>query len=500
MRMTRIACRWMCLLAAPLLYLQSSAAESRTPNILWIIGEDLGPDMACYGNGEIWTPAIDQLAAEGVRYTRAYTVTAVCSTSRSSFMTGMYSFSIGAHNHRSHRSDARNKAPGDEDFPLPEGVRLLTDRLRDAGYFTANLVNITGDPKERFYRGTGKTDWNFKYDGKPFDSSNWSDLRKNQPFYAQINFPETHRGGDWDRAHQQIDKVADPARVDFPPYYPDHPVTREVWAQYHNAIMALDKKVAYLMKKLEEDGLADNTVVVFLGDHGRAMVRSKQWPYESGLSIPLIIRWPKGYATPGNFQPGSVDDRLVTSLDLTATTLSVAGVTPPILMQGRVFLGDAAAPEREYAFGGRDRGDETVDYVRTVRDKRFRYIRNFYPERPFLQLNRYKEWSYPILGVMRKLHAEGKLNEVQERLMAPTRPAEELYDLDNDPFEIHNLASDPAHAATRERLSSVLSAFLVEVNDQGRIPEAPETIEFWEQKMIDYYDEKLEQRDGRKPR
>lgn len=449
------------------------------PNILWIIAEDLGTDLGSYETPQVVTPRLDRLAGEGVRYTRFYTTAPVCSPSRSAFMTGMYQTSIGVHNHRSHRDDG---------FRLPDGVRLLTDHFREAGYYTANIRQLTDDPDEAFYRGTGKTDWNFSYEGEPFDSNRWSDLKNHQPFYAQINFPETHRGKEWDNAHREIAQAADPARVVIPPYYPDHPVTRKDWAQYLNGVMALDKKVGFVLDQLERDGLADNTIIIFFGDNGRAMVRDKQWPYESGLHVPLLIRWPKGSRVPQGFQPGSVSDQLIASIDLTATSLSLCGITPPLLMQGRVFLGPEAAPPRRYVFGGRDRGDETVDRIRTVRDERYRYIRNYYPERPFLQLNRYKEWTYPVIALMRELSAAGKLSDPQARLMAPTRPVEELYDLDHDPYEIDNLAGREEYRPVKERLASVLDAWISESNDQGRIPEDPSIHLFWEKQMKDTYE------------
>ncbi|MEM7369057.1 MAG: sulfatase [Bacteroidota bacterium] len=452
-------------------------------NVLWIIGEDVSPDMACYGHPGVWTPHIDQLAADGVRYTRAYTTAPVCSPSRSAFMTGMYQMSIGAHNHRSHREDG---------YTLPPGVKVITDWLRDKGYYTANLVNLTGDPNEKYFKGTGKTDWNFHYEGKPFDSKNWSDLKDHQPFYAQVNFPETHRGGAWNNSHKNIERTANPDSVLLPPYYPDHPEARAVWAQYLNTIMSLDRKVGKVLELLERDGLADNTVVIFMGDHGRAMVRSKQWPYESGLRVPLIIRWPKGMTPPDGFEAGTVSDRMLYSIDVSATTLAIAGIQPPLGMQGRVFLGEWNSPDRQYVFGGRDRGDETVDRIRTVSDGRFRYLRNFYPDRPFLQTNRYKENEYPIIHLMRELQAEGKLTPDQERLLAPTRPTEELYDLRSDPYELNNLAKDPVYRDVLERLRGVLDAWMIEINDQGRIPESPEIPIFWENKMKEIYDTRIE--------
>ena len=458
-------------------------AQPQTPNILWIIGEDLGQELGCYGHPGVLTPNLDGLATAGVRYTHAFTTAPVCSPSRSAFMTGMYQTSIGAHNHRSHRDDG---------YRLPDGVKVITDRLREAGYYTGNIVHLTGDKDEKFFRGTGKTDWNFSYEGKPFDTDRFSDLASHQPFYAQINFSETHRGKDWNEAHTHIEQPADPDKVVMPPYYPDHPEAKADWAQYLNAVMALDKKAGAVLAQLEKDGLADNTIVIFMGDHGRAMVRGKQWPYDSGLRIPLIIRWPKGLAQPAGFAPGTVSDRLIASIDISATTLSLAGIAPPLLMQGRVFLGEHAAPARKNVFGGRDRGDETVDRIRTVRDHRYRYIRNFYPEKPFLQTNRYKEFTYPMIPLMRELHAAGKLTAVQARLLAPTRPVEELYDLEADPYEIHNLADDPAYWPRLAHMRDLVATWMVETNDQGRIPESPEIHAFWEERSVKNYAKRIE--------
>jgi arylsulfatase A-like enzyme len=432
------------------------------PNILWIIGEDLGPELSCYGTPQVWTPRLDALAREGVRYTHAFTTSPVCSASRSAFMTGMYQTSIGAHHHRSHRDDG---------YRLPDDVRLLTDRLREAGYYTANVRHLSDEPGTKFFRGTGKTDWNFSYDGKPFDTDRWSDLKSHEPFYAQVNFSETHRGRAWNNAHKHIDRTANPDEVVVPPYYPDHPVTREDWAQYLNTVMALDRKVGDVLDRLEQDGLADRTIVMFFGDHGRAMIRGKQWCYDSGLRIPLIVRWPEGLAMPPGWNPGRVSNRLVSAIDLTASTLALAGVSRPASMQGRVFVGGEADPPRSYVFAARDRCDETVFRIRTVRDSRFRYIRNFMAERPFLQTNRYKERSYPVLALMRELHEQGELEPLPAVLFAPSRPAEELYDLDADPYETVNLATSPTHREDLERLRRRLETWIVDTNDHGRTPE-----------------------------
>ena len=442
------------ILLALLLSLTAHAASEK-PNILWLIAEDMGPALGCYGQKEVATPNLDQLAAHGVRFTRAYTTAPVCSASRSAFLTGMYQTTIGAQNHRSHR---------DDDYHVPEGVRVLPEWMRDAGYFTANLVNLPLD-----FKGSGKTDWNFTPPAKPFDSKDWTDLPTHQPFYAQINFQETHRT-------YHAPKHADPAKVEIPPYYPDHPVTREDYAAYLDSATELDRKIGLILAQLAKDGLAENTIILFFGDHGESMVRGKQFCYEEGLHIPLLIRWPKNFPEPAHCKAGSVDARLIEAIDFAPTMLALAGAPVPPKMQGRVFLGDQTAAPREYAFGARDRCDETVFRLRTVRDDRYRYIRNFTPDRPFLQKNDYKEKQYPVWTLLPKLHAEGKLTPAQAALCAPTMPPEELYDLTADPHEIHNLAAAPEHAAALKRLRGVLAEWIEDTDDQGRIMEPEDVV------------------------
>ena len=431
------------------------SAQTRRPNILWLVAEDFGQHLGCYGTKEVWSPNLDRLATQGVRYTRFYTTAPVCSPSRSAFMTGMYQTSIGAHNHRSHRDDG---------FELPAGVRVLTDWLRDAGYFTANVREL---PPSFGFRGTAKTDWNFTYSGKPFDSERWADLKTHQPFYAQINFQETHR-----KFHAP--KRADPAKVQLPPYSPDHPIARADWGEYLDSATELDRKIGLVLQQLEEDGLADNTVIVFFGDNGQAHVRGKQFCYESGLLVPLIIRWPRDFPAPKQIKPGKVDNRLLAAIDLAPTMLDIGGAAKPLKMQGEIFVGKDAAPPRQYIFGARDRCDETVFCFRTVRDGRYRYIRNFTPERPFLQPNEYKEKAYPVWNLLKELHAAGKLSPAAEALCAPTMPEEELFDLDNDPHEIKNLAKSKARQGDLKRLRSVLERWIEESGDQGRELEPPE--------------------------
>jgi N-sulfoglucosamine sulfohydrolase len=441
------------------LALAASGAEKpslKTPNILWLIAEDLGQHLSCYGTKEVWTPNLDRLASQGVRYDRFYNGH-VCSPSRSAFNTGMYATTIGAHNHRT-----VNKKP------LPEGVKILSDWMRAVGYFTANVREL---PPPCDFRGTGKIDWNFQYQGRPFDSARWSDLKTHQPFYAQVNLSETHRAF-------RAPKRADPAKVEIPPYYPDHPVTREDWAKYLDDATELDRKVGLVLTALERDGLADDTVVVFFGDNGQAHVRGKQFCYEEGLLVPLIIRWPKNFPAPAHFRAGTIDNRLLHGIDLAPTMLDLAGTAKPPKMQGQIFLGDRCEPDRPYVFGYRDRCDMTVMRIRTVRDDRYRYIHNFTPWVPFLAFNEYKQKQYPVWNLLSELHAQGKLTPPQEFLCQPTMPEEELYDLQSDPWEINNLAQSdkPEHQAELKKLRGVLDRWIVDTNDQGRRMETLEEL------------------------
>lgn len=435
------------------------------PNILWIITEDLSPDLGCYGNSFVKTPNIDKLASEGARYTNAFVTSPVCSPSRSAFMTGMYQTSIGVHQHRSHRYD---------DYTLPEPVKVITDYFRAAGYFTCNCAGLN-------WRRPGKTDFNFKVE-KPFDGADWRQRKVGQPFYAQINFSETHRPFKPDP-----ENPIDQNKVKLPPYYPDHPIARRDWANYLEFIQILDKKVGKALMRLEEDSLVDNTIVFFFGDHGRPHVRGKQFLYEGGIWIPLIIRWP------GHIEPGTVVDDLVSAIDFGPTSLKLAGIEPPKHMQGRMFIGPETQ-KREYIIAARDRCDGTVDRIRCVRTKRFKYIRNYYPNRPYMQFNLYKKHRYPVWSLLQVLFIEGKLTPKQQLFMACTRPEQELYDLQADPYELNNLSRDPKHRETLKKLSGILDKWVEDTGDQGGIPEDPRIGVIAYQDVQKYYEPEQKKR------
>ena len=444
--------------------MMNCAGQKERPNILWIIAEDLSPDLGCYGNTLVHTPNIDRLASEGALYNAAFCTAPVCSATRSALMTGMYQTSIGAHHHRSHREDG---------YRLPAGVRFLCDIFRDAGYFTANVTTPAPD-----MQGTGKTDYNFTVD-TPFDGTDWKERASGQPFFAQINFPETHRP--FKKAQKN---PVNPDDVEIPPCYPDHPITREDWALYLDTAQYLDDKVGAALKRLDDEGLAQNTIVIFFGDHGQPHVRGKQWLYEGGLRIPLIIR------APGMIKPGTTSDELVSLIDVSAQSLGFAGITTPEYMEGRAFLTPGVS-EREYIFAARDRCDETMDRIRCVRTKQYKYIRNFMPERPYTQHNRYKETQYPVIRLMRRLHAAGKLTPEQELFMAKTRPPEELYDLENDPYELKNLAHVPEHQTILRELRERLEQWIQETGDRGEIPEDPAIEKYFLERAKQRYDDEL---------
>ena len=439
------------------------------PNILWILSEDISPDLSCYGTEGVQTPNLDKLAGQGIRFTNAFTTAPVCSASRSAMITGMFQTSIGVHHHRSHRDDG---------YTLPEPVLLITEYFRQAGYFTANIKTAAPGVK-----GSGKTDFNFKFKNA-FDGSDWNQRKTGQPFFAQLSISMTHRGGHWKNLRNQLKNPVDPAKIKLPPYYPDHPVAREDWATYLDSIQVMDGYIGKILKRLDDENLTDNTIVIFIGDHGRCRVRGKQWLYDGGIHIPMIVRWP------GKLEAGQVCDDLVSSIDISATALKIAGVDLPRHIEGKVFLESGAngnwkaVNKHEYIIAARDRCDETVDRIRCVRNKQYKYIRNFMPERPYTQTNAYKERSYPMLNLMKELHAQGKLTPVQALFMAPRKPDEELYDIKNDPYEINNLAASPEHQQTLKEMRAILERWIEETGDMGQFPEKPSAITPRERKRI----------------
>jgi N-sulfoglucosamine sulfohydrolase len=433
---------------------------SRTqPNILWVSCEDISPDLGCYGDSYAVSPNIDKLASQGVRYDNVYSHSGVCAPTRSGIITGMYPTTNGTHHMRC------------KGVP-PAYVKCFSEYLRAAGYYCTN---------------NSKTDYQFDPPPSAWDQSSrkahWRGRAEGQPFFAVFNFTTSHESQIRNRSENMLKRLAglgpdkhDPAKAVLPPYYPDTPAVRKDWAQYYDVITLMDKQVGDILKQLEDDGLADNTIVWFWGDHGRGLPRAKRWIYDSGLRVPLIIRVPeklRELAMPGNadaVKPGSVNDELVAFIDFAPTMLSLAGVKIPQYVQGRAFLGAQKASPREYIFAARDRMDEAYDLIRAVRDKRYKYIRNY-----MWYLTRGQDINYmnqmPTMQEMRRLNAEGKLKGPQKQYFEETKPIEELYDTLNDPHEVNNLADNPRYKGVLERMREAHKKWVKETGDIGLIPE-----------------------------
>jgi arylsulfatase A-like enzyme len=442
--------RALCLLSVLAALPACAQSPPGPPNIVWIFSEDQSDDYGPYGEKLAKTPHIDKMAAEGAMFARAFVTAPVCSPSRSALITGMYQTTTGAHNHRSGRGERRIRLPGDVE-PVPA-------ILRRAGYYVTN-----GGYRDGGQLVKGKTDYNFEYAADLYDGPDWSGRAEGQPFFAQIQL----RGGKLrnqrtlePRKGVRTNGIA-PDKVELPPYYPDHPKLRSDWAQYLESVEHVDWEVGQILARLEDEGVADNTVVFFLTDHGVSHARGKQFLSEEGIKVPLIVR------APGRVEPGMVREDLAAHIDVAASSLAFAGVEVPGWMEGRPLFGPHAKP-RDYVVSARDRCDETVDRIRSVRTARFKYIRNFVPERPHLQPNRYKDGK-AIIQALHGLRAEGGLPAEIEKMFYARRPEEELYDLAEDPWEMTNLAGDSEHEKTLLAMRSILEGWIEDTGDRGQV-------------------------------
>lgn len=422
------------------------------PNILWISLEDTTPRFGCYGDPVARTPNIDRLAAGGCRFPNAFSTAGVCAPSRSAIITGMYQTSIGTHHMRTtHTNQHTPDMPTPYSAVPPPYVKTFTEYLRGAGYYCTN---------------NSKTDYQFTPPSTAWDdcsnTGHWRNREEGQPFFSVFNPTVTHESGMWERENGRP-LTTNPDDVQLPPYLPDTPKSREALARHYDNLAIADARVGELLAQLEEDGLAENTIVFLWSDHGEGLPRGKRWPYDAGIRIPLIVRWP------GKLPPDSVSQQLVSLIDLGPTVLSLCGVEAPQHLQGQPFLGQHAR-EREYIFATRDRYDESYDMVRAVRDKRYKYIRNYYPEKPYLLWIPYRN-RHPIMQEMWRLHAAGELEGDAAVMFQYPRPAEELYDVANDRYELNNLASDTSHADVLEQMRGALAQWQSDFGDMGDIPE-----------------------------
>ncbi|MEA3364684.1 MAG: sulfatase-like hydrolase/transferase [Candidatus Hydrogenedentes bacterium] len=437
------------LMGASLLMKNSYAAEDARPNILWLTCEDTSPHLGCFGYPEATTPNLDKLAADGARYPNAFSVSGVCAPSRSCLITGIYPNTLGTQHMRCNT-------------PPPPHVKCFPEYLQEVGYYCTNNVKTDyqfDPPKSAWNECSRQAHWRNRPD-------------ENQPFFAVFNQTITHEsriGTLFESDEVLRERMApfaphDPDALELPPYFPDTPIIRRHWAHYFDLVTIMDKWAGGLLQQLEEDGLADNTVVFFYGDHGVGLPWCKRWLYDRGLHVPLIIRWP------GKIPPGTLADELVSFVDFAPTVLSITGTPIPEHMQGRPFLGNAERPPRNYIFAARDRMDERYDIIRAIRDKRFKYIRNYESYRPYDQYLVYPE-SFPVMQEMRRVEAAGKLEGAEKLFFADRKPLEELYDAKEDPHEIVNIADNPDVQGHLKRLREALEVFLDESNDTGFIPE-----------------------------
>ena len=432
---------------------RSEAADK--PNFVFITCEDISPNLGCYGDPDAITPNLDKLASQGARFTRAFSHAPVCAPTRSGIISGQYPTTLGSHHMRS---------------KLTKAPPLFTDYLRKCGY-TICWPQGAG----------GKTDFNFD------PPKGWSDVtadwtkspgKLKAPFFAVYNITVTHesqaRASDAaykrNTARLKPEEVRDRKKVKLPPYYPDTPAVRECVGKYHDNITAMDYMAGDILKMLDDQKLSDNTIVVFYGDHGAGLPRSKRWPYDSGLRVPFLVRWP------GKIKPGTVRDDLVCFLDIAPTLITLAGGEVPKEMPGRVIIGDKTQPAPKYVFAARDRMDEANDRIRTVRGERYRYVRNYHPELPYFQYINYMD-EMPIMKDWRRLAFEGKLNDAQKLFWSRTKPKEELYDLEKDPYEVNNLADAESAEIqkVKKEMSAALDRWIVDTKDLGEVPE-PELI------------------------
>jgi N-sulfoglucosamine sulfohydrolase len=425
------------------------------PNILWITCEDISPILGCYGDKVAITPHLDKLAAEGVRYTKAFATAPVCAPSRSCLITGVYATSLGTQHLRS-------------EVKLPEKIECFPEYLRAVGYYCSNNY---------------KKDYNF-IDVNVWDESSheahWRKRRPGQPFFSVFNFVSTHQGqingSDEEFETNYGSKLEpqerhDPAKISLPPYYPDTPFIRKIWARYYDLITFMDKQVGDILGQLEADGLADNTIVFFFADHGLGIPRFKRTLYDSGLHVPLIVQFGKQYQHLSPCLPGEKIDGLVSFVDFAPTVLSLTGLPVPGYMQGRAVLGSQTKPPRKYVFGASSRVDEAYECSRCVRDERYKYIRNYFPHLAYIQPSQYCDQA-EIMQELRRAVAEEELTPAQKLLWASTKPTEELYDTIADPHEINNLVGHPEKRAVLERLRKILHTWILQTYDTGFLSEA----------------------------
>ncbi|PIB22808.1 sulfatase [Maribacter sp. 4G9] len=428
------------------------------PNIVWLVAEDQSPEwFPMYGDSTIPLPNLESLAADGVVFTNAVAPVPVCAPARSAIITGMYPTTLGTHNMRTHKPWAPINEPLLDSLPsyspvVPEGVKMFTEYLRKIGYYTSN------GPKE---------DYNFEKTDAAWDESSnkahWRKLKRDQPFFAVFNYSVCHESQIWARGKDSL--FVDPNALKVPPYFPDTDVVRHDLAVNYSNLKRLDNQAGKILDQLKEDELYENTIIFFYGDHGGPFPRHKRALYDTGVKVPLIIKFPK------NKNAGSYDDRLISFIDYAPTLLSLAGIEPPKVMQGVAQFGKYEVKRKpKYTFHTSDRFDEIYDRLRAVRSKRFKYIKSYNTQLSHALPVSYRE-QMPMMQELRKLFDADKLNEEQAAWLQPNKPEEELYDLQKDPYELNNLADRPEMKDTLVFYRNILTDWIKDTKDLGGVPE-----------------------------
>jgi len=436
-------------------------AQNDKPNILWITSEDNSPFLGCYGDAFATTPTLDKLAAEGFRYTNAYANCPVCSPARNTIITGVYAASNGNEQMRSA-------------YPKSESVIPYPELLKKAGYYITNNV---------------KTDYNYDGDWEGMwdecsNTAHWKNAPDGKPFFAIFNLMTTHESQIFPFT-PEAELRHKPEDVVLPPHHPDTKEMRHDWAQYYDKMEDMDAQVGDLLKELEESGLAENTIVFYYADHGGVLARSKRYIFETGTWVPFIVRIPEKYKSffPAE-NPGDAVNRNISFVDLAPTLLSIIGQEKPDYMQGNAFLGNAVEPEPEYIHMTRSRMDERIDMSRAVRDKKYRYIRNYMPFRIYLQHLAFL-FNARSAQSWEDYYLAGKCNDLQS-MAFQTKPVEELYDTENDPNELNNLANIPAYKKVLERMRKENYRWMKEIRDVALIPELEYEERAGDGSMYDY--------------
>jgi len=445
--------------------------ENPQPNILLLVAEDMSARVGAFGDTVAVTPSIDQLAEEGVRFPNAFTAAGVCAPNRAALILGMYQTSVGAHNMRtsSYDGSAYLTVP-------PADVKAFPELLRQAGYYTF-ASNKLDYQFSKAPAGTGPASiWDYE-GGEP----GWQRRAPGQPFFGMYHFPETHESRLFpdhpgSTNPESLTKPITPDQVSVPPIYPDTPVVRATIAQHYNNIQGMDERVGTILRQLEEEGLAGNTIVIWTTDHGDGLPRFKREIFDTGIKVPMVIRWPDALR-PSNYAPGDVDEQMISFIDLAPTILSMAGLQKPQYEHGQKFPGRSGAESRQYVFAAKDRLDEHPNRERAVRDQQYKYILNYQPGTAGAQSIAYRN-QLEIMAELWRLAAGEQLNEEQQAWFLP-RPHEALYDTLTDPYETRNLVDDPAYANVLARMKMALSEWQAAIPDLGEIPEAQLADRFW---------------------